>query len=323
MNRVFASQATLHKLEIFCMVCDLQSVTRVAERMRVAQPVITAHIRFLEDKLGARLFERSGRRLVLTTAGARVHVWARDVITRTRELERELAISVDGESGSAMVAASMTVGSYVLPPMFALFRRVSPKGGVTVQISNPQLVTAAVRDGSCDFGVCILDPRHDVDGLVVERLWTEQLILIAAADSKLVGDTASPDEIGALPFVSSPRNQVRREIEEDALHAHGIVGRQVVLEFGHPEAMKQAVRSHAGVAFVMETSVRDELSRGLVRHIATPGLDLPVPVFMVHHRGKGFSDFQERLMQFVRKAAIEDRPPMYGMEMPRASHTGE
>lgn len=313
MNRVFASQATLHKLEIFCMVCDLQSVTRVAERMRVAQPVISAHLRFLENKLGARLFERSGRRIVLTRAGTRVYTWARDVITRTTELERELAVSVDGEAGSAMVSASMTVASYVLPPLFADFRRTWPNGGVTVQISNPQLVTAAVREGSCDFGVCILDPRHDVDGLNVERLWTEQLILIAAADSPLVGDAASPEEISKLPFISSPRNQVRREIEEDALRMHGILSRKVVLEFGHPEAMKQAVRCHAGVAFVMETSVRDELKRGLVRHIATPGLDLPVPVFLVHRRGKSFSDFQERLMDFVRSAPVDERPPAHSV----------
>ena len=144
MQRVFASQTTLHKLELFCLVCELQSVTRVADRMRVAQPVVTAHIRFLEEKLGVRLFERSGRRLALTPAGKRVYTWASDVITRTRELERELDLSVDREAGNAIVAASMTVASYVLPPLFATFRRRHPNGGITVQISNPQLVTAAV-----------------------------------------------------------------------------------------------------------------------------------------------------------------------------------
>jgi DNA-binding transcriptional LysR family regulator len=73
--------------------------------------------------------------------------------------------------------------------------------------------------------------------------------------------------------------------------------------------MKQAVRCGAGVAFVMETSVRDELERGLLRHVRTPGLDLPVPVFLVHRRSKGFSDFQARLMEFVREAAVAERPP--------------
>lgn len=309
MERVLASQATLHKLEVFCLVCELQSVTRVAERMRVAQPVVTAHLRFLEEKLGVKLFERSGRRLVLTLAGERVHKWASDIITRTHELERELDLAIDGELGSAVVAASMTVASYVLPPLFTAFRGLNPNGGITVQVSNPQLVTAAVRDGTCDFGVCILDPRHDVDGLNVERLWTERLVLVAARDDSSIGDTATPQEIEALPFVSSPRNQVRREAEEDGLRAHGIVNRRVLLEFGHPEAIKQAVRSGAGVAFVMETSVRDELARGLLRRVATPEIDLPVPVFLVHRRGKSFSGFQTRLIDFVRAAAIDDHPP--------------
>ncbi|MFK3668385.1 LysR family transcriptional regulator [Ochrobactrum teleogrylli] len=310
MKRIFASQATLHKLDIFCTVCELQSVTSTAMRMSVAQPVVTAHLRFLEDKLGVKLFERSGRRLVLTPAGRRVHTWANEVITRTRELERELNISGVAEVGSAIVSASMTVGSYVLPPLFSEFRKTYPSGGVTLLVSNPQLVTASVRDGSCDFGVCILDPRHDVDGLNVERLWSERLVLVVAAGSTLVGETVSPEEIAVLPFVSSPRNQVRRELEEDALRAHGIVGRQVVLEFGHPEAMKQAVRADAGVAFVMETSVRDECERGLLRRIATPSVDLSVPVFLVSRRDKSFSSFQSGLMDFVRNSAMDGRPPV-------------
>lgn len=309
MHRVFASQATLHKLEIFCLVCQLQSVTRVAERIGLAQPVVTAHLRFLEEKLGVKLFGRRGRRIALTPDGERVLTWATEVMTRTRELERELAAPTDGDAGSAVVAASMTVASYVLPRLFARFRVENPQGAVTVQISNPQLVTAALRDGSADFGVCILDPRHDVDGLNVARLWEEQLVLVAAPDSDLIGGAARPAEISRLPFVCSPRNQVRRELEEDALRAYGIVRERVVLEFGHPEAMKQAVRAHAGVAFLIETSVRDELARGLLRRVATPELDLPVPVFLVHRRGKGFSGFQERLLAFVRSAAVGDQPP--------------
>lgn len=309
MRRLFASQATLHKLEIFCMVCDLQSVTRVAERIGIAQPVVTAHLRFLEDKLGVKLFVRRGRRLALTAEGERVLTWAVEVVTRTRELERELAVPTDQGAGSAVVAASMTVASYVLPPLFARFREANPLGAVTVQVSNPQLVTAALRDGSADFGVCILDPRHDVEGLEVERLWEEQLVLVAAPDSAIVGVSVTPAEIGGLPFVCSPRNQVRRELEEDALRAYGITRTHVVLEFGHPEAMKQAVRAHAGVAFVIESSVRDELARGLLRRVETRTLDLPVPVFLVRRKGKGFSDFQERLLSFVRAAAVGDRPP--------------
>lgn len=309
MRRIFASQATLHKLEIFSMVCEFQSVTRVAERIGIAQPVVTAHLRFLEEKLGVTLFVRQGRRIVLTSEGERVLIWANEVITRTRELERELAVPSEEGAGSVVVAASMTVGSYVLPALFARFRHANPLGVITVNISNPQLVTAALRDGSADFGVCILDPRLDVDGLDVQRLWQEQLVLVVAPDSDIVGARATPAEICHLPFVTSPRNQVRREIEEDDLRAYGVVRERIVLEFGHPEAMKQAVRNHAGVAFVMETSVRDELARGLLRKVDTPELDLPIPIFLVSRGGKRFSALQSQLLTFVREAAVGDRPP--------------
>jgi DNA-binding transcriptional LysR family regulator len=308
MQRIFASQATLHKLEIFCMVCQMQSVTRVAERMGVAQPVVTAHLRFLEDKLGVRLFVRQGRRIALTEAGERVLKWANEVVTRTRELERELSAATDTAVGSVVVAASMTVASYVLPRLFARFRETNPHGEIALQISNPRAVTDSVREGSCDFALCILDPRHDVDGLNVERIWEEQLVLVAAPDSTLIGDAADIRTLADLPFITSPRNQVRRELEDDALRAYGIVRNRIVLEFGHPEAMKQAVRNHAGVAFVLETSVRDELKRGLLRKVETPDLNLPVPMFLVHRRGKTFSALQARLLNFVRDAAIDGIP---------------
>ena len=140
-------------------------------------------------------------------------------------------------------------------------------------------------------------------------------VLVVAADSTLVGDSADPQTIAKLPFISSPRQQVRRELEEDALYAHGIRHREVVLEFGHPEAMKQAVRHHAGIAFVLESCVRDELARGLLRQVATPGLDLPVPVFLIHKRGKSFSRFQSRLMDFVRGAVVDGRVPSFEAPM--------
>lgn len=309
MDRILASQVTLHKLEVFCMVCELESVTRVADRMRVAQPVVTAHIRFLEEKLGVKLFEKNGRRLALTMAGRRVYQWAGDIITRTRELERELDLVYEGGAGRAVIAASMTVASYVLPPLLARFCNGRGEGSITVQVYNPMLVTSSIHDGSCDFGVTILDSRQDIDGLIVKQLWTEQLVLVAATANRTIPDIATIADIGRLPFISSPRGQTRRELEEEALRAAGVTNRHVLLEFGHGEAMKQAVCSGPGVAFMLETSVRDELKTGRLRLIKTPGLEMPISVFMLHRRGKNLSKFQMRLMEYIRAVARDGRPP--------------
>ncbi len=300
MQRLYASQTTLHKLEIFCLVCQLQSVTRAAEKIGVAQPVVSSHLRFLEEKLGVRLFVKQGRRITLTEAGERALNWAMEIVTRTREFEREIGEPSNDLAGSATLAASMTVASYTLPSTLASFSQVNPLTTVTVTISNPQGVTDAVRSGDCDLGVTILDPRHDIDGLVTERLWEEQLVLVAAPDYAKIGATMTPAELESVPFVSAPRNQVRRELEEDALRAYGITRQDIRLEFGHPEAIKQAVRSHAGVAFVMETSVKEELESGRLRHIRLDNVSLPVPTFLVYRRNKSFSRPQMLLLDFLR-----------------------
>lgn len=300
MNRLLASQATLHKLELFCLVCRLQSVTRAAEKIGVAQPVVSAHLRFLEEKLGVCLFSRQGRRVALTEAGERALGWATEIVTRTREFERELSTPSSELAGMAVIAASMTVASYSLPPTLTSFSRQFPSAKVAVTISNPHGVADAVRTGACDFGVTILDPRHDIDGLIAERLWEEQLILIAAPDYPHIGKTASAADLARAPFVSAPRNQVRRELEEDALRAYGILRENIMLEFGHPEAIKHAVRCHAGVAFAMETSVTHEIESGQLRHVLTPRVNLPVPTFLLHRREKHFSRLQKLLMDFLR-----------------------
>jgi DNA-binding transcriptional LysR family regulator len=105
------SRVTLHKLEVFSLVVELGGVSRAAEQLFVSQPVVSAHIRSLEQRVGARLFYREGRHLRLTEAGRAVHGWANDVLTHTRELSRHLDGLSDGTQGSVVVGASMSVGS--------------------------------------------------------------------------------------------------------------------------------------------------------------------------------------------------------------------
>ena len=102
------TRITLYKLEVFDLVVELGSVSRAADQLFVSQPVVTAHIRSLEQRIGGRLFYRKGRQLVLTEAGRAVHAWARDVLTHTHELSRHLDGLSDGSRGSVVLGASMS-----------------------------------------------------------------------------------------------------------------------------------------------------------------------------------------------------------------------
>jgi LysR family transcriptional regulator, low CO2-responsive transcriptional regulator len=297
--RAFDPYFTLQKLEVFCLVAELQSVTRAADRLCVAQPVVTAHLRGLEAKLGVTLVKRVGRNIGLTEAGEHVYKWANDVVTRTREMERELSGLEEGAAGSAVIAASMTAGTYLLPELVSDFYAAHPEGLVRTEISNPQAALDALRTGACDFAVLVMHPSENRDGLTVYMLWEEALLLASAPDSKLTGATVQTEQLRLLPFISAPRQLVRRELEDAQLRAHGIDARNVILEFGHAESQKHAVKRDLGVCFFLESSIRADLGRSELRVVQTPGLQMSIPLYLVHRRDKVLSPFQRALMEHI------------------------
>lgn len=317
--RSLISQISIHKLEVFCIVAELGSVSRAAERLGIAQPVVTAHLKALSQKLGIQLTVRQGGQVKLTESGQRVHRWAQEVVSRSRELEREIAENKRGIVGKASVGASMTIGSYVLPALIVGFQNSYPKGEISVQITTPQLVTDAVRAGDCDFAFTILDPRHDTAGLEVERVKNEQLVLVASQRMPIGNRLQSLAELAELPFVSAQSGTPRRELEDYLLNRFGVRRERVDIAFGHAEALKQAVRAGAGAAFLFRVSVQDELALGVLREIATEGMQLEAPVYQVRRRGKKMSTYQLSLMRYLAQAMGDQRPdPVEAMEPPPA-----
>ncbi|EYS97954.1 LysR family transcriptional regulator [Cupriavidus sp. SK-4] len=304
--RGFDPYLTFQKLEVFCTVAELGSVTRAADRLCIAQPVVTAHLRSMEARLGYPLVARAGRNIALTEAGERVYRWATEVITRTREIERELAGLEGGGAGNAVVATSMSIGSYALPPLIVDFYRQHPNGLVTVQISNPQAAVDATRIGGCDFAVILLTAKQDLDGLTAIPLWEEDLLLVCAPGSRWVKQPSRELDLHQVPFISTPRNLARRELEDTHLRKHGLENRRVVLELGHPEAMKHAVRQDIGLSFMLASSIRADVARGDLVVLDRPDLPMKIPSYVVYREDKRFSAFQAALLQFIRDAAPQN-----------------
>ena len=144
---------TLQKLEVFCLVVELGGVSRAAEHLFVTQPVVTAHVRSLEQRLGTRLFRREGRQMHLTEAGRAAHEWAVELLTHTREFSRRLDGLADGTRGTVVVAASMSVGSYLMPPVVSRFHEERPLVELELNVSDSRQALQEAELGRCDFAV--------------------------------------------------------------------------------------------------------------------------------------------------------------------------
>jgi DNA-binding transcriptional LysR family regulator len=292
------NRITLQKLEIFVLVADLGGVGRAAERLYVAQPVVTQHLRDLADRVGAPLFTRNGRAMTLTPAGQAVYHWATETLARAGETARELREIADGTRGHVSVGASMTLGSYVLPDTLVQFTADRPNVHVELHVTDSDSALRAVADGRCDFAVAAADSVSDSGEFDIVAASSQELVLVAARSSD-VGDTVSAAALGEVAFVCSSREMSRRTTIDTVLAQRGIHRSNVVLEVNNPEAVKRAVRAGAGVAFLMRSAVADELAAGLLRAIKVDGLGVTVPVRLVKRKGRSLTPIQDALLSLV------------------------
>jgi DNA-binding transcriptional LysR family regulator len=300
--RGFDPYLTFQKLEVFCTVAELGSVTRAADQLCVTQPVVTAHLRSMEAKIGYALVERVGRNIALTEAGHRVHRWAVEVIKLTREMERELAVLQSGSLSNATVATFMSLGSYFLPPLISEFSSLHDEGRVTVQVSNTVAAIDAARTGECDFAVTFLEPKQDLDRLTTHHLWDEPLVLVCAPGTRWLDEKNLLASLRKTAFVSAPQNTIHRKVEDDLLRKRGLENRNIVLELAHPEAIKHAVKNDLGLCFMLYSSVRSEIEQGTLKLLDHPDLRFNMPVFLVHRDDKIFSTYQSALIQHLVKS---------------------
>lgn len=289
---------SLRKLEIYCLVVELKSVSGAARALYMTQPAVTGHLRIIERLVGHQLISRSGRGFELTDAGRRCYDWSVETLSRARELDRQLDGLVEGSQGSASIGTCTNVGTYILPDMIAEFALARPKARVALVPSVRGSAIEGAVSGRFDFSVvagCPLPPSAEV---IATQIAVEPYVLVAAGDAEHVPHSAGAAELAALPFVCIADERPRTEFIDAPLQRAGAARRQIVLELGHPEAIMRAVERGIGVAFMLRAAVERGLASGRLREIATD-VTLPVPISLVHRASRGFSPLQRELMATI------------------------
>jgi LysR family transcriptional regulator, low CO2-responsive transcriptional regulator len=200
------------------------------------------------------------------------------------------------------MGASMSVGSYLLPHVLTSFRARHPGAELRLGIASTEQAIEDTRTGTLDFAVVVTEPDLELPGMEVEQIGSDEIVLVAAPDSEPHDDVISVHDLKRLPFIETPEGFIRRTFVEQRLRAAGVVDRNVVLQLGHPEAMKRAAQEGLGVTLLFRTAVRAELESGLLREVQVEGVDVVVPISLVHRKGKSFSALHRRLIGEIRAA---------------------
>lgn len=171
----------LRRLRYFVAVAEEQHFGRAADRLHIAQPVLSRQIRALEEEMRVELFSRNRRGTTLTPAGRQLLADASDLLVSAEALVRRLRAAAEG-------ASRLTIGfmpGITLTPVVRLLRDRHPGLDVRMLRTGWHDQVAVLRDGRADVGIVRLP--IDRTGLAVVPLYTEPRVAVVASGHRLAG----------------------------------------------------------------------------------------------------------------------------------------
>jgi DNA-binding transcriptional LysR family regulator len=299
---------TLEQLRVFVAVAERQHVTRAAEALAIAQSAVSASIAALEGRHGAKLFNRVGRGIELTEAGALFLGEARAVLARAESAELVLSELGDLKRGVLSVHASQNIAGYWLPHHLVAFRRSYPGVAIRLSMSNTNQAAAAVRGGEADLG--FVDGEVDDPSLVSETVARDQLVIVVGAEhpwSEAKG--LGMDDLLGVDWVLREAGSGTRSGFEHALEARGLSFHKlrVALELPSNEAVRAAAEAGIGTAVISASVAAPSIEAGLLRQA-----DFQLPercYYALRHVERYRSRAAQALMDIVRGL-----PPSRGMK---------
>lgn len=241
---------SLRELECFTAVTEELSFTRAAQKLRLAQPPLSRHVQALEEKLGTPLFDRSGRKVALTAAGALFYEQTRTVLPqllRAGEATRRFA---SGETARLRLGFVSAVLSPELVEVLRLFRERHPSVQLLVEDCPPAEQLAALSRGTLDGGFVGLQPRERTPGIVFAPWRQEPLAAFVPFGHPLSTRPAlTLRELAGESFVavSSEAAPTFSTFLRELYGAAGFRPR-IVLEAARAQAVAVMVAAGAGIA---------------------------------------------------------------------------
>ncbi|MFW0795040.1 LysR family transcriptional regulator [Gordonia sp. CPCC 205515] len=293
------AQLSLRRLEIFRLVVEERSVTRAAQVLMIAQPAVSSQLRALESWVGASLFVRRGNRLVLTEAGERTAVWAKEVLAGAAQIRREVGDLSSGQTGRVIIASSMAVGTYLIPPAVARISQERPRADVTVAVGRPDEVVHGVDTGEFDFAVLNWDERDIPESMTSELLIQSRLGIFATERLVPPGTSMTVAEVMRLPFIGAPSDVVYQRNLVEQLRAADAAEPHFMLRLGHSEAMIRAASANDWAIFAPVYTLAGDAR---LHEIDVPDLALTERIVLLARRDRIPSPLQRDLVAEIRTA---------------------
>jgi DNA-binding transcriptional LysR family regulator len=286
----------LNPLQVFLMVATEGSFSRAAEKMLRTQPAVSLALQRLEQELGEKLIDRSGKELLLTDAGRSALEFARRFESLERELENSLAELRDNSAGRLTVGANESTTLYLLRHI-ERYRALHPKIKVTVRRSMASRIPNELLDGNLELGVISYDPGDE--RIRSKVIFTDAIALVVSPRHRLarrksvsIADLAEENFI-AHNVMSPYRDVVIKEFQTRK------VALRMDVDMPTIESIRKMVQDNQGVAFLPRMCVEQEIEQKLLREVRVKEMNIERKIRLVYPTRRALSHAARAFLEIV------------------------
>ncbi len=277
----------LDQVEAFVAIVRGGGFTRAAALLHLSQPAVSRRLELLERELGAPLFERTPKGVLLTEAGKTFLPHAEGLLSSMRDGLDAVRALRQPDRGTITLALVGTLASTTLTGCLQRFRDAHPRAELRIRTALSQEISMLVRRGDATLGVRYgADPHPEMRALAI---YDEPMIVVCSPRHRLARRRrVAPAALAAEAWVAfPPRDGAFYDPYpwslQNRLAACGLSPAEII-PIDSLTAQKRMVEAGFGLALVPESSVDEELRARTLRALPIPAMRVTIPVMLIHRR---------------------------------------
>jgi DNA-binding transcriptional LysR family regulator len=294
----------IDQLKAFHKIAATGSFTKAAHELFLTQSAVSQQIRALEDEVGGRLFDRSGRRIHLTGEGEVLLTYVKRLFDLHEEIEILFGSLRSLQNGKITVGATAVIGTYFMPAAISAYHRQYPGVEIDLRMGNSGQIMRMILDREVDLGIAGMVKKHpSLESAFVHR---EKLFFVCSPMNPLASrKKVTLSELGGLPFIWREKGTqtlalVKRWFQANA----GGNFPYQTLSLANLEAAKRTVEEGYGMTIIPATAARREIEAGLLKRLNVEKFALNVDYGLFYPKGRLFSRAVEAFLETIRNLGI-------------------
>ncbi|MCG8566556.1 MAG: LysR family transcriptional regulator [Desulfobacterales bacterium] len=278
-------------LRSFFMVAKVGNFTKAARELFLTQPAVSQHIQALEHFYNTVLFDRTGRKIMLTRQGEMLFEQTEALLDQFKEIETLFQGLNSMSRGRLDIATSAVVGTYMLPKIVGRYNAAYPDIEMELKAGNTHQVTNLVLEGQVDFGFAA-GPASQYPELETDIIHVEKMVAVTAPENPLAKlETVHLEDFGRTPFISREQGTQTRQFVRNWL-ARSTAGDKPQIKFielENVETVKRVVEEGFGISVIPESAVQREIETGHLVPVNLDGFDEESTFYLLRHKGRKLS----------------------------------